>query len=81
MALEPPPTQAQIGVRMVDAVPVLELLLGFLADDLLEVAHHGRERVWTRGGAEQVVRVLDGLVTQSRRASLHGILQRCRLPP
>ena len=46
-------------VRMVDAVPVLELLLGFLADDLLEVAHHGRERVRARDGAEQVVRVLD----------------------
>ena len=46
-------------VRMVDAVPVLELLLGLLADDLLEVAHHGRERVRARDGAEQVVRVLD----------------------
>ncbi len=59
MALEPPPTQAQIASGMVDAVPVLQLLLGLLADDLLEVAHHGRERMRSRDRAEQVVRVFD----------------------
>ena len=46
-------------IRVVDAVPVLELLLGLLADDLLEVAHHRGERVRAGDRAEQVVGVLD----------------------
>ena len=46
-------------VRVVDAVPVLKLLLGLLADDLLEVANHGRERVRSGDRAEQVVRIGD----------------------
>ena len=59
MALEPPPTQAQIASGW-SCRTSPGAAAGFLADDLLEVAHHGRERVRARDGAEeQVVRVLD----------------------
>ena len=44
-------------IRMVDAVPILKLLLGFLTDDLLEVAHHCREWMRTGNSAQQVVSV------------------------
>ena len=43
------------GVGMVDAVLAAQLLLGLLADDLLEIADDGRERVRSGHGAEQVV--------------------------
>ena len=46
-------------IRVVNAVPILKLLLGFLADDLLEVTHHCRERMRTCDRAKQVVRVFD----------------------
>ena len=46
-------------IRVVDAVPILKLLLGFFADDLLEVTHHCRERMRTCDRAKQVVRVFD----------------------
>ena len=44
---------------MIDAVPILQLLLGLFADDLLEITHHGGEGVWSCNGAEQIMRVLD----------------------
>ena len=44
---------------MVDAVPILKLLLGFLADNLLEITHHCRERMRTCDRTKQVVRVFD----------------------
>ena len=46
-------------IRVIDTIPILKLLLSFLADDLLEVAHHCRERMWTCDRAKQVVRVFD----------------------
>ena len=58
MALEPPPTQAQM--RPDDRCrTILQLLLGLFADDLLEITHHGGEGVWSCNGAEQIMRVLD----------------------
>ena len=60
MALEPPPTHAQPH-PVIDTIPILKLLLSFLADDLLEgSAHQLAGNGWrARDGAEQVVRVLD----------------------
>ena len=44
---------------MIDAVPILQLLLGLFSDDLLEVADHGREWMWSGHRAKQIVRVFD----------------------
>ena len=44
-------------IRVIDTIPILKLLLSFLADDLLEIAHHSREWMRTGNSAQQVVSV------------------------
>ena len=47
------------SIGMVDAIPILQLLFRFLSDDLLEVAHHGWERMRSCDRAEQIMGVFD----------------------
>ena len=58
IALDPPPTQAAIGVGQ-RAGQLEALLAGLVADAAAEVADHRRERVRAGGRAEAVGRVVD----------------------
>ena len=64
-------------IRMVDAVDVLELFLGLLADNLLEVTHDGWERVRPADRAEQVMRGLHVGDPVSQRF-VDGVLENTR---
>ena len=78
MALEPPPTQAMTASGSRPAAGQ-HLLAGLDPDDPLEVADHHRERVRAHHRADAVVRAVDDVVTQSRKASLMASLS-VRLP-
>ena len=58
MALEPPPTQAMMAVGRRPSFSRI-CRAGFVADDAMEVAHHGRIRVRAEDAAEQIVRRAD----------------------
>ncbi len=76
MALRTAADAGADGVRKLAGL-VQDLGAGFLADDLVEEPHHRRERVRTRGGAQQVVGVVH-VGNPVAEGVVDGVLERLR---